>query len=151
MIIVDSREKKWEHIRNYFERNNIEYYVKKLDVADYMKEDQEHLVIDRKQNLDECCSNLCTNDSSRFWREVRLAKKLHVKMIVLVEHGKNVNSIKDVAMWKSNYTKVTGKQLMEEMYRVHIAYGVEWFFCSKQDTGKRIAEILGESNDNRRN
>ena len=76
---------------------------------------------------------------------------MHIKMIVLVEHGRNIRSIKDVATWKSNYTRVTGKQLMEEMYRVHIAYGVEWFFCSKQDTGKRIAEILGESNDNRRN
>lgn len=142
MIIVDSREKKWEHIKNYFDQNNIEYSVKKLDVADYMIEGQERLVIDRKQNLDECCSNLCTNDSSRFWREVRLAKQRNIKMIVLVEHSKNINSIKDVEGWKSFYTKVTGKHLMEEMYRVHIAYGVEWFFCSKKDTGRRIVEIL---------
>lgn len=143
MIIVDSREKKWEHIKNYFDQNDIEYSVKKLDVADYMIEGRERLVIDRKQNLDECCSNLCTNDSSRFWREVRLAKQRNIKMIVLVEHSKNVNSIKDVEKWNSFYSKVTGKRLMEEMYRVHIAYGVEWFFCSKKDTGKRILEILG--------
>lgn len=144
MVIVDSREKKWKHIEDYFIKNNIEYSVKKLNVADYMIEGRERLVIDRKQNLDECCSNLCTHDSSRFWREIRLAKKLGIKMIVLVEHGNNINSIKDVALWKSNYTKVTGKSLMEEMYRVHIAYGVEWFFCSKKDTGRKIVEILGE-------
>lgn len=143
MVIVDSREKKWEHIKNYFEKNHIEYTVKKLDVADYMVDGREHLVIDRKQNLNECCSNLCTNDSSRFWREVRLAKKMGVKMIVLVEHGKSIKSIKDVVKWNSAYTKISGKQLMEEMYRVHIAYGVEWFFCEKKDTGRRIIEILG--------
>ena len=143
MVIVDSREKKWEHIKKYFEKNHIEYEVKKLDVADYMVDGREHLVIDRKQNLNECCSNLCTNDSSRFWREVRLAKKMGVKMIVLVEHGKAIKSIKDVVKWNSAYTKISGKQLMEEMYRVHIAYGVEWFFCEKKDTGRRIIEILG--------
>lgn len=142
MVIVDSREKKWEHIKDYFDRNNVAYCVKKLDVADYMIEGKERLVIDRKRNLDECCSNLCTDDSGRFWREVRLAKQRGIKMIVLVEHSKNINSIKDVEKWKSHYTKVTGKQLMEEMYRVHIAYGVEWFFCTKKDTGKRIMEIL---------
>lgn len=143
MVIVDSREKKWEHIKDYFDRNNIEYFVKKLDVADYMIEGKERLVIDRKRNLDECCSNLCTNDSGRFWREIRLAKQRGIKMIVLVEHSKNINSIKDVANWKSYYTKVTGRQLMEEMYRVHISYGVEWFFCSKKETGRKIVEILG--------
>lgn len=142
MVIVDSREKKWEHIKDYFDRNNVEYCVKKLDVADYMIEGKERLVIDRKRNLDECCSNLCTDDSGRFWREVRLAKQRGIKMIVLVEHSKNINSIMDVEKWKSYFTKVTGKQLMEEMYRVHIAYGVEWFFCTKKDTGKRIMEIL---------
>lgn len=142
MIIVDSREKKWSHIKDYFEQNNIPYVVHKLDVADYQIEGSDKLVIDRKQNLDECCSNLCTNDMGRFWREVRLAKDRGIKMIVLVEHGRNYHSIKDVANWKSKYTKVTGKRLMEEMYRVHIAYGVEWFFCTKKDTGRRIVEIL---------
>lgn len=145
MVVVDTREKKWAHIREYFEQNNIPYVVQKLDVADYQIEGNENLVIDRKQNLDECCSNLCTDDSGRFWREVRLSKERGIKMIVLVEHSRNYRSIKDVANWKSKYTKVTGKQLMEEMYRVHIAYGVEWFFCTKKETGKRIMEIL--SND----
>lgn len=146
MIIVDSREKKWEHIKNYFEKNNIEYFVKKLDVADYMIEGCEKLVIDRKRNLDECCSNLCTSDSSRFWREIRLAKQRGIKMIVLIEHSKNFNSIEDVGKWKSFYSKVSGKRLMEEMYRTHIAYGVEWFFCSKKETGKKILEILNYDN-----
>jgi ERCC4-type nuclease len=142
MVVVDTREKKWAHIREYFEQNNIPYVVQKLDVADYQIEGNENFVIDRKQNLDECCSNLCTDDSGRFWREVRLSKERGIKMIVLVEHSRNYRSIKDVANWKSKYTKVTGKQLMEEMYRVHIAYGVEWFFCTKKETGKRIMEIL---------
>ena len=33
--------------------------------------------------------------------------------------------------------------LMERMYRVHIAYGVDFLFCDKRATGRRIAELLG--------
>ena len=57
MIIVDSREKKWQHIEKYFQQHGILYQIQKLDIADYMLEGQDKLVIDRKQNLDELCSN----------------------------------------------------------------------------------------------
>ena len=144
MILVDSREKKWRNIEEYFQRNGIPYKVQKIDTGDYMLLGNDHVSIDRKRNLDECCVNLCSNDESRFWREVRRAKKEGVKLIVLVEHGPGYKSIKDVTKWKSKYTKVTGKWLAEEMYRVHIAYGVEWLFCSKWSTGKTIVELLNK-------
>lgn len=144
MIIVDSREKKWKHIADYFDRNHIDYDVKKLDIADYMLAGQSGTVIDRKQDLQECCQNLCSPDNSRFWREVRRSRENGIKMIVLVEHGGAYKTIKDVAKWRSKYSNVSGRRLMEEMYRVHIAYGVEWLFCSKRSTGKRIIELLGD-------
>ena len=56
MIIVDSREKKWQHIEKYFQQDGILYQIQKLDIADYMLEGQDKFVIDRKQNLDELCS-----------------------------------------------------------------------------------------------
>lgn len=34
-IIVDSREKKWKHIKEYFDEHKIKYRVEKLDVGDY--------------------------------------------------------------------------------------------------------------------
>lgn len=143
MIIVDTRERKWKHIADYFEHNDIQYEVRKLDTADYMMEGHPEIVIDRKQNLQECCQNLCSPDSSRFWREIRRSKECNIRMIILVEQGGQYKTIKDVARWKSKYCNVSGRKLMEEMYRVHISYGVEWLFCSKRSTGKRILELLG--------
>lgn len=143
MIICDTREKKNEHILEYFEMREIPFEVRKLDTGDYMDSDRPGLVIDRKQNLDELTHNLFSPDKSRFWREVRRAKDEHIKLIFLIEHGGRIKSLTDVRQWRSKYSKVTGHKLYAEICRVHIAYGCEFFFCNKRSTGKRIVEILG--------
>lgn len=143
-IIVDTREKKHSHILKYFALHDIDFEEKKLDVADYKIEGNDSLVVDRKQNLDELARNLMNRaDHSRFWKEVRRARESGIKLIVLCEHGGQIKSISDVSQWKSKYSPVSGRALMEEIYRVHIAYGVDFIFCSKRSTGKRILELLG--------
>lgn len=142
MIICDSREKKNQHILRYLEYWGIPYEVQKLDVGDYMDDANPNLIIDRKQNLDELCGNLFSPDKSRFWREVRRSKKEHVRLIFLVEHGGKIKTLRDVPQWKSRYSRITGYQLYNEICRCHIAYGVEFWFCDKRNTGKRIVEIL---------
>ena len=145
MIIWDTREKKNAHILQYFEQHGIEYAIRKLDTGDYMSTSRDRLTIDRKQDLSEICGNLCSPDKSRFWREVRRAKAERVKMIVLIEQGGAFKTLKDVPQWRGKYTKVTGYQLYNEMCRCSIAYGVEFLFCDKRSTGRRIAELLGEA------
>ena len=146
-IICDTREKKNAHILRYFERCGIDYVKKALNVADYQIEGKPHIAIDRKQNLQALSSNLTNKkDSSRFWKEVRRAREQHIKMIVLCEHSPSIKSIPDVAKWHSRYTTVSGRALMEEIYRVHISYGVEFLFCSKKQTGRRIIELLEQGN-----
>lgn len=142
MIICDTREKKNQHVLEYLDRHGIPYTVQKLETGDYMDSDRPTMTIDRKRNLDELCTNLCSPDSSRFWREVRRSKAERIRMIVLIEHGGGIHSIKDVAGWRSKYSRVTGRRLMAEIYRCHISYGVEFLFCSKRSTGKRIVELL---------
>ena len=142
MIICDTREQKNQNVLAYFKKQNIPYITKKLDTGDYMDSDRMDITIDRKRNLQELCQNLCTKDDSRFWREIRRSKQSGIKMIILCEHGEKIKSIRDVADWKSKYTRITGKQLMEEIYRVHIAYGVEFVFCDKRSTGTKIMELL---------
>ena len=142
MIISDSRERKNSHILDYFQRHNIEYEIKKLDTADYWNSENPNVLVDRKRNLNEVAQNLCSQDSSRFWRELRRAHSEKKKLIVLVEHGPNVKSLQDVSTWKSKYSTITGSRLQSEMYRIAIAYGVQWEFCSKKSTGKRIVELL---------
>lgn len=144
MIICDTREKKNAHIIRYFDRAGIAYEIKKLDTGDYMSTRSEALTIDRKQNLAEICGNLFSADKSRFWREVRRSKAQHIRIIVLIEEGGAFKTLKDVPQWRGRYTKITGYQLYNEMCRCSIAYGVEFLFCSKKETGERIAALLGE-------
>ncbi len=142
MYIFDSREKKNDHVKAYFDKHGIDYRVEKLDVGDYMVEGGT-VSVDRKQNLSELATNLMNRaDHARFWKEVRRAREQGIKLIVLCEHGGKVKTIRDVAGWSSPYSPVDGKSLMAEIYRVHIAYGVEFVFCSKRSTGRWIVELL---------
>lgn len=147
MLIVDSREK-WTQsgdggrMAAYFSAH-CHWRVEKLDVGDYMMEGGT-ITIDRKQNLDELAKNL-TNpaDHARFMREVRRAREKGLKLIVLCECGGKVKSIPDVAGWRSKYSPVTGRYIMERIYQVHISYGVEFLFCDKRQTPGKILELLG--------
>lgn len=143
MIIIDTREKKCDHIKSWFEKNGIEYTVQKLDVGDFMLPDNPSVSVDRKQNLSELSKNLMNKkDHSRFWKEVRRAKESGIKLYVLCEHGGKIKSIQDVSQWNDKYNGVDGRTLMNEIFRVHIAYGVEFLFCDKRCTAKKIIEIL---------
>lgn len=143
-IICDTREKKNQHILDYFEKNGIEYVIRKLDTADYKIEGKDDVVIDRKQNLEELARNLTNkDDKSRFWKEVRRSFGSKTKMIVLCEHSRNIRSIEDVGNWHSKFSPVSGRHLKDEIYRVHIAYGIEFIFCTKAETPQRILELLG--------
>ncbi len=146
-IICDSREKKNQHILKFFDKSGINYKIQKMDIADYQIEGVDGLVIDRKQNLEEIATNLMNrNDKSRFWREVRRANASKIKMIVLCEHSRYVKSIEDVSNWHSKFSPVSGRNLMNEIYRVHISYGIDFIFCDKKHTGSEIARILSNGN-----
>lgn len=142
-VICDTREKKNGHVLKCFEMMGVPYEVKKLDTADYKIDGKDDIVIDRKQNLEELARNLTNkSDKSRFWKEVRRSFRDKTKMIVLCEHSRNITCIDDVANWHSKFSPVSGRSLMNEIYRVHIAYGIEFIFCSKADTGRKILELL---------
>lgn len=146
---IDSREK-WTqpnstdtHIRDYFDRHGIEWEVRKLDCGDYMLDGQPNITVDRKQSLQECATNLLNKtDASRFWKELRRSRDQGIKLIVLVESGRTVKTINDVVLWKSKYSGVSGRRLIDEMIRCEMAYGVVWRFCDRRSTGRKIVEIL---------
>lgn len=145
MIVVDSREKKWEHIKTYFDKNHIRYRERvKLDAGDYFNPKYPYVVVDRKANLQEVCTNLSYGKENyhRFMRECKRAKERNIKMIVLVE-GTECKNLNDIARtWNSKYSKHTGKWLAQQMFNVSVAYQVEWQFCTKRNTAKKILEIL---------
>lgn len=143
MIIVDTREQKWDHIKDYFDRNGIEYVIQKLDEGDYLNTDCPVVVIDRKANLQEIATNLSSGKGNiiRFVKECRRAQEKKMRFIVLIE-GTNCQTVKDVATWQSKYTKQTGKWLTDKMFNLTVSYDVEWMFCKKNETARKILEVL---------
>lgn len=141
MYIFDSRERKNDHIKAYFERHEIAYRVEKLDAGDYMLEGGK-VTVDRKGSIEEISGNLTNpTDKQRFMREVRRSRQLGLRLVVLVETNK-YKGVKDLAAWKSKYTPVRGTVLIREMERLRYAYGVEFRFCPKMSAAKKIVEIL---------
>lgn len=145
-LIEDTRNKVGKHknIASYCEKCGIQLVRKKLDFGDYMFPDG-CISVDTKQDLDEVCSNLMNRsnrDSIRFWNEIRNAHKNGIRLVILVEHGGAIKSINDVPKWRSRYSQITGRRLIDEMIRCEMAYGVRWVFCDNRSTAKKIIEIL---------
>lgn len=152
VIQVDSREKAHAitKILETFDREGVKWFVSKLPVGDYMSLDNPRLVIDRKQNLNEVCNNV-VQDHKRFAAELIRAKEFGIHVVVLVEHGKGITCLNDVLNWQNPRLKqspmaVSGERLfriLSTMQNNHDRYDVEFLFCDKDETGKRIIEILG--------
>ena len=150
MVIVDTREKPRAIVRILaeFDRQGVEYVRRALNFADYADPDRlPGPVIDRKQNLLEVAANV-TTDRKRFVREIERCNRAGCRLIVLVEHGNSIRKLEDVIRWKNPRLRespyaVSGERLFKIMKAMESYYGIEWQFCNKQSTGKRIIKILG--------
>lgn len=146
IIQIDSREQKYDHVKNYFDAIGIKHVRSKLIVGDYMNLENPMIVIDRKKDLQEVAGNVC-QQHDRFIRELELAKELGYKMIVLVEEP-NITTLSGVPSWynwrkKKNPRAVNGKTLYRIMSTIAEKYDITWEFTTKSNCGKRIVELLG--------
>lgn len=94
VILVDTRERKADHILEYFDKKDITYKKKALDYGDYsfMIPANEKLsiprdlyftnkvVVERKASLEEVSNNL-TKERDRFEKELCLAPKTKVLLL----------------------------------------------------------------------
>lgn len=101
-IQIDSREKSKaiQKIIKEFDSQGVNYFSSKLLVGDYMNLDNPRVIIDRKQNLQELCGNVC-QQHERFKRELIKAMQANIQLIILCEHGSDINSIEDVYFWQN--------------------------------------------------
>lgn len=147
-IQIDTREKARaiKQILAEFDRSGVDYISSKLWVGDYARLDNQTVVVDRKQNLLELAANVCED---RFHNEIHRAHDKGVKIIFLCEHGGNIRDLIDVLFWENPRKAesphcISGEHLFKSMQSMSEKYGVEWQFCQKRETGKRIIEILSE-------
>lgn len=167
-IMIDTREKQHaiKRILSEFEKHGIQSISSKLYVGDYMSLDNPRLIIDRKQNLQELCGNVC-QQHERFKRELLKAMDAGIQLIILIEHGKDIKSIEDVYFWKNprkhevrwrtvngkkeryvaSSKAVDGNQLYKSLRTIRDRYNVRFEFCEKNDTGKKIIELLSERHE----
>ena len=158
-IIVDSREHQHviTQILKIFEKRGFDYMVSKLPIADYALLTDMSLVIDRKRNLNELCSNV-GYEHERFSAELLRAQEHGIKVIVLCEHGHGIRNLADVAGWVNprakTFRRVNGRIVVEHhrvmqgatlcktLMTMEREYGVQFLFCEKWETGDRIIDLL---------
>lgn len=154
-IQIDSREKERaiKLILEEFDRQDVKHYTSKLWAGDYMSLDNPRVIIDRKQNLTELCQNVCQGHE-RFRNELVRAQDSGIKLIILCEHGKGVEQLEDVIFWENPRIKkspkaTSGQTLYNILNTIRRKYDVDFEFCEKSDTGKRIIEILSSYDSGR--
>ena len=171
-IQIDTREKARaiKKIVQTFDKKGVKHFSSKLLVGDYMSLDNPRLIIDRKQNLQELCGNVC-QQHERFKKELLRAMEAGIQLVILVEHGPDIQSLEDVYFWQNprkhevrwryangkrekyivSAKAVDGNQLYKSLCTIRDRYNVRFEFCEKKDTGERIIQILGgDVSDERR-
>jgi len=154
IIQIDTREKPRaiQKILHDFRDNGVQFYSSKLYVGDYMNPKKPDVVVDRKQNISEICSNVgsCEKEHERFRDEILRANAIGVRVIVLIEHGHGYRSLEDVKFWENprlteSPKATSGAKLYKILKTMCEKYDMDVMFCDKAETGARIRELL--SND----
>lgn len=147
-IQIDSREKARAitKIVAEFDSQGITHFISKLPCGDYCSLDNARFCIDRKQNLNELVSNVC-QQHKRFTAELERADKLGIRLIFLVEHSPYIKTLEDVRKWKNPRLKVSslavsGERLYKILTTLESHYNTKFYFCSKNQTGAKIIELL---------
>lgn len=152
-IQIDSREHKFElaRIQKQLTKAGCKTIVSKLYVGDYQSLDNPRLVVDRKKDLQELCGNVC-QQHERFKNELIRAMEAGIQIIILCEHGADVQSLEDVYFWdnpriKKSPKATSGESLYRSLCTIRDRYNVRFEFCTKRETGKRIMELLSNGKE----
>ena len=150
ILKIDTREKdqaRIDKIVSYCLNHDIAPMREKLDIGDYLFDDNRNVVVDTKKSILEVATNLFNkNDKNRFLREIIKAKNLNIKMIVLIEENFTIENLSSwhCPSYKNGkpYTNLKGFQIANKMRFYEKYYGVKFEFCHKNGTAKRIIDLL---------
>ena len=168
IIQMDTREKRGhkDHILRAFQRHGIQHIRSKMYVGDYTLLNDQSTCIDVKQGLQEVYSNLI-HAHERFRAECIRAQRAEIRLIILVEEP-GISSLEGVKGWenpriaeydelcekvkagllprdqKPKGPPIDSKRLSRIMRTMSELYGIEWRFCSPEQTGDEIIRLLEE-------
>ena len=115
VILIDTREQRNEHIKEFFEKKNINFKIHKLDYGDYsimipknsiegLERDiyfDRDIVIERKANIDELASNF-KEDGVRIKTEMAHINKYNIRSYLFIEDPNYDFNIRS-GNYRSNY------------------------------------------------
>ena len=145
IILCDTREKGNKQILKYFDEQNQDYIISKLDAGDYMLYKNYTTIIDKKDGLLELCGNLCrATEHARLVREVERAHELGCKDFIFLIQDSKIKSVDDIKKWSSPYTKIKGYVLLKIMMTFKEHHDCRFIIVPKKDMGRKIIELLNK-------
>lgn len=140
-IIEDTRQQKgkYKESHKYFAENGVQVVRSKLAVGDYALPARR--VVDTKKGFEEVVGNFCSADRDRVKREIIKSQEIGTELIFLII-DKKAKSIEDAKDWKNKFGKVKGITLYKTLDTFVKRYGVQFEFCTPQESGQKILELL---------
>ena len=146
IVIADTREQPTIRFRNRMKATECPWERKKLDYGDYSAEWVDSLgerqtlaktaVIERKMDLDECCTCF-GKDRKRFEREFERAKVDGARTWLIIE----------CASWGKIFgaeyrSQLSPESLIGSLLAWAVRYDLKFTFCEPKETGKLIYKIM---------
>lgn len=155
-ILVDTREKAWDHIKAAFDEAGVPYRQQKLDYGDYSfvtskRDFSMSCVIERKANVDELYTNFA-QDRSRIEKEFDVGNRLANQFVMLLEGVDSLEALRDYVVpdWQM---KSQGQRKRADIGQLCYTTLRSWqssnrydfmveFVKDKQDTATKILELF---------
>ena len=167
IILEDTRNQTGKHDvkARWFAEHGIEVRRTKLYCGDYTLPTDQSVCIDTKKDIQELVGDICDKQHERFRNECIRAQEAGIKLIVLVENvgGKvgrgeiynpTITRLEYLHKWKNprlfifygnkqKYPSATrGVTLQKACMTMRAKYGVEFLFCTPQQSAQKIVELL---------
>lgn len=125
-----------------------------------------NVVCDTKKDIQELIGDICGKQHGRFRDEAILAQNNGIKLYILVENKDGIKEVRDLFKWQNprmhRYNKIlymhrlgkwsniptpkapptSGETLAKACLTMDLKYGVKFMFCTPNEAGKRVIELL---------
>lgn len=154
-IIEDTRQQKGKHEikHQYWHGLGVPIVRSALPFGDYALVPA--VVVDTKKDIYEIANNL-QQQHKRFRDECIKAHKADCQLIILIENTDGVSTLADLCNWRESDEHFYGRNGKRRIIGATIAgimrtmtenYGVKFEFCTPNEAGRRVLEILGGGPD----
>lgn len=142
VILVDNREKKNDHVLDYFRKAGIPYRIEKLETADYTfvlpnhpdLEMDKMILVERKNSADELAGNF-TKDRERFTKEFCRVDQEKIHLVIETITWKKI-------LAESYRSKLPSKAFTASLITWSIRYDCPVWFVGKEECGYVIHNLL---------